>query len=328
MNSDDLDTPPGSEVDEENVRKFPKFNQPENGDEVRFELGLKFNTKEQVKNAVKDFAMETKKNLYFKKNDGKRIIVRCEPECPFYMRISKRTSNEYWQLVSFTEDHTCNRRAKNKQAKTEWLAKKFVPMLRHTPEMKPNGLIVEALDKWGVKLSKYQAYRAKVRAIEMIQGAQREQYAHLREYADELRRSNPNSTVIIKCGMSDIGPVFERIYVCLEACKAAFANTCRPLIGLDACFLKGEYGGQLIAAVGKDGNNQMIPIAYAVVEAETKDSWQWFLDLLLEDLNNVQHKQYAFISDQQKVCVLKSMLNNLFLSNLFKQSVFNEFVCK
>nr|XP_027188293.1 uncharacterized protein LOC113785718 [Cicer arietinum] len=100
--------------------------------------------------------------------------------------------------------------------------------------------------------------------------------------------------------MSDIGPVFERIYVCLEACKAAFANTCRPLIGLDACFLKGEYGGQLIAAVGKDGNNQMIPIAYAVVEAETKDSWQWFLDLLLEDLNNVQQKQYAFISDQQK----------------------------
>ncbi|XP_073223518.1 uncharacterized protein [Cicer arietinum] len=158
------------------------------------------------------------------------------------MRISKRTSNEYWQLVSFTEDHTCHRRAKNKQAKIEWLAKKFVPMLRHTPEMKPNGLIVEALDKWGVKLSKYQAYRAKVRAIEMIQGAQREQYAHLREYADELRRSNPNSTVIIK---------------------------------LDACFLKGEYGGQLIAAVGKDGNNQMIPIAYAVVEAETKDSWRW-----------------------------------------------------
>ncbi|XP_073220694.1 uncharacterized protein [Cicer arietinum] len=104
--------------------------------------------------------------------------------------------------------------------------------------------------------------------------------------------------------MSDVRPVFERIYVCLEACKAAFANTCRPLIELDACFLKGEYGGQLIAAVGKDGNNQMIPIAYAVVEAETKDLWQWFLDLLLEDLNNVQHKQYAFISYQQKQFVL------------------------
>nr|XP_012570379.1 uncharacterized protein LOC105851929 [Cicer arietinum] len=95
VNYDDLDTPPGSEVDEEDVRKFLKFNLPENGDEVRFELGLKFNTKELVKNIIKDFAMETKKNLYFKKNDGKRIIVRCEPEFPFYMRITKRTSNEY-----------------------------------------------------------------------------------------------------------------------------------------------------------------------------------------------------------------------------------------
>ncbi|MCI17653.1 defensin/CCP-like protein, partial [Trifolium medium] len=55
-----------------------------------------------------------------------------------------------------------------------------------------------------------------------------------------------------------------------------------------------------MAAVGQDGNNQMFPIAYAVVEAETKESWQWFLNLLLEDLNNVQPKRYAFISDQQK----------------------------
>jgi hypothetical protein len=87
----------------------------------------------------------------------------------------------------------------------------------------------------------------------------------------------------------------------LEACKAVFATTCRPLIGLDACFLKGEHGGQLIAAVGRDGNNQMIPIAYAVVESERKDSWKWFVELLLEDLNQILLKQYAFISDQQKV---------------------------
>lgn len=87
----------------------------------------------------------------------------------------------------------------------------------------------------------------------------------------------------------------------MEACKAAFTYTCRPLIGLDACFLKGEYGGQLIAAVGKDGNDQIYPIAYAVVESETRDSWKWFLDLLLEDLNSILPRSYGFISDQQKV---------------------------
>lgn len=39
--------------------------------------------------------------------------------------------------------------------------------------------------------------------------------------------------------------------------------------------------------VGKDENNQMFPIAYVVVEAETKGSWEWFLDLLLKDLNDM-----------------------------------------
>lgn len=89
--------------------------------------------------------------------------------------------------------------------------------------------------------------------------------------------------------------------MCLEACKEAFTTSCRPLIGLDACFLKGDFGGQLIGDVGKDENNKICPITYAVVEAETKDSWQWFLKLLLKDLKSIQHKEYRFISHQQKV---------------------------
>lgn len=61
--------------------------------------------------------------------------------------------------------------------------------------------------------------------------------------------------MIIKSTVGVASPVFERIYVCFAACKTAFATTCRPLIGLDGCFLKGVYGGQLLSAVGKDGNN-------------------------------------------------------------------------
>ncbi|XP_058741784.1 uncharacterized protein LOC131614177 [Vicia villosa] len=244
--------------------------------------------------------MECNKNVVIKKNDKKRVVVKCMEGCPFYIRFSLRTTNQFWQLVSFTNRHSCHRTPRNRQVTTVWLAQKFVNTLRHTPEMKTKGLIAEAMEKWGVKLSVDQAYRAKKKAIELIQGAGREQFIHLISYAEELLKSNPNSTVIIHCDDSTSGPVFERIYVCLEACKSAFATTCMPLIGLDACFLKGDFRGQLVSAVGKDGNNKMIPIAYAVVEAETKDSWQWFLKLLLEDLQSIQQNAYGFISDQQK----------------------------
>ena len=70
------------------------------------------------------------------------------------------------------------------------------------------------------------------------------------------------------CGV----PYFERLYICLESCKMGFLAGCRPFIGLDACHLKNKLEGQLIIAICRDFNEEYFPLAYAVVEAETKDS--------------------------------------------------------
>ena len=51
-----------------------------------------------------------------------------------------------------------------------------------------------------------------------------------------------------------------RIFVCFEACRNGWKAGCRPLIGLDGCFLKGVYKGQLLTAVGVDGDGQVFPI--------------------------------------------------------------------
>jgi hypothetical protein len=98
-----------------------------------------------------------------------------------------------------------------------------------------------------------------------------------------------------------LSPHFQRMYICLKACKDSF-DKCRKIIGLDGCFLKGYYGGQLLAAIRRDPNDQMLPIAFAVVEGETKESWKWFLELLISDLGGTRLcKTFTFISDQQKV---------------------------
>jgi hypothetical protein len=76
------------------------------------------------------------------------------------------------------------------------------------------------------------------------------------------------------------------------------------VIGVDACFLKGRYKGMLMAAVGRDANNSMYPLSIAVVEAETKDSWVWFLEALLSDLGPAPPQGWSFISDRQKVNIL------------------------
>ncbi|WMV19992.1 hypothetical protein MTR67_013377 [Solanum verrucosum] len=46
----------------------------------------------------------------------------------------------------------------------------------------------------------------------------------------------------------------------------------------------GACKGELLVAVGKNGNNKMFPIAWAVVDNETKHSWSFFINFLKEDL--------------------------------------------
>lgn len=62
-----------------------------------------------------------------------------------------------------------------------------------------------------------------------------------------------------------------------------------------------KYGGQLLVAVARDANDQYFPLAFAVVEIETKESWKWFLTLLFGDIGDLETNRWVLISDRQKV---------------------------
>ncbi|KAF7844180.1 transposon protein, putative, Mutator sub-class [Senna tora] len=70
-----------------------------------------------------------------------------------------------------------------------------------------------------------------------------------------------------------------------------------PFFGPDGCHLKGPYGRVLLCAVSLDANNVLFPIAFAVVEVESKDSWSYFLEHLLEAIGD---DRYIIMSDRQK----------------------------
>ncbi|XP_034693874.1 uncharacterized protein LOC117920444 [Vitis riparia] len=154
-----------------------------------------------------------------------------------------------------------------------------------------------------------QCYKAKRMAFKMIHGAEEKQYERLWDYAAAIRKWNVGSTVKIQT----TNDVFERMYICLDACKRGFLAGCRPLIGIDGCHLKGTTGGQLLVAVGKDGNDNIFPIAFAIVEIENKSSWTWLLQCLLDDIGHVDENGWVFISDRQKGLVetFKDLMSNV-----------------
>ena len=75
--------------------------------------------------------------------------------------------------------------------------------------------------------------------------------------------------------------------------------------GVAGCFIKLTTGAQLLAATGRDGNNNIYPLAFGIVGQEDTLSWCWFLHQLKICLGGEVGKfgAYTIMSDRQKVCV-------------------------
>ena len=130
-----------------------------------------------------------------------------------------------------------------------------------------------------------------------------EQYHRLWDYVATVKNSNPDSHISLQIDRRNVEEraTFQRIYYGLGALKNGFLEGCRPIIGLDGCFLKSPFGGQLLTALGRDANENMFPISFAVVEVENYDSWSWFLRELISQIGRGNKGvAYTFILDRQK----------------------------
>jgi hypothetical protein len=73
--------------------------------------------------------------------------------------------------------------------------------------------------------------------------------------------------------------IFHRLFWAFDPCIKGFAF-CKPIIQIDGTWLYGKYKGTLLMAVAQDGNNNVFPIAFALVEGETAGGWGFFLSHL------------------------------------------------
>lgn len=175
-------------------------------------------------------------------------------------------------------------------------------MIRRNPNWKLTEMQEEF--KRVLKVEVYGAKCCRVRqmALSGVQEEMKKHYAGLRRFGGEINRENTVKICTIRQNEEDL-PQFQRFYVCYAQLKKAWKVGCRPVLGLDDCFLKTVCGDQMLSAVGRDDNNSIFPVAMAIVESECYDSWKWFLMLLQDYLDLGTGYAFTLISDQQKVII-------------------------
>ncbi|XP_072062624.1 uncharacterized protein [Arachis hypogaea] len=299
--SEDLHTPISSD-DKGRGNKFPEFDDDYAHGEGRFELRTRFATVDRFKEVVKDSFIAEGRELKWIKNDKERVRVRCgDQECPYLVHLSYNKSLQCYQVKTYHPEHTCARDLGSNAADQHWLSKKIEKLMSTQLHMNTKEVTDFLKEEFFLCPHPKMIYRSVKEVRDKIMGNEREQYKRTRDYCEEILRSNPGSSARLELMPTpEAPPVFDKLYICLDACKQDFKDGCRPLFHLDGCFLKTYYGCWLLAAVAQDANNQFYVVAYGVVKAETKDVWKWFLTNLQGDIGDDANHGWTFISDQQK----------------------------
>ncbi|WOL08446.1 hypothetical protein Cni_G17199 [Canna indica] len=149
--------------------------------------------------------------------------------------------------------------------------------------------------------------RAKRTILTQLEGSFKDDYNKIIAYAQELRESNPRTNVVVNISrdaLRDGRKRFLTMYTCFHALKMGWKQDLRPFIGMDRTFLKGEARGQLLVAIGQDSMRQFYPIAWAVIDKETKSTWTWFVQCLKSSLDLKDGEGFTFISDMQKIITI------------------------
>ncbi|KAK5839088.1 hypothetical protein PVK06_007848 [Gossypium arboreum] len=226
--------------DGERRSKFPLYN-----DKLKFSLGMLFKDGKQFKSAIQKYSKECRRQLKFIKNEPRRVVMRCiaSPNCPWRIRASYSPLAKCLQINMFQDEHHCLVSFKNKMVTAAMISQHFEATIKDHPKMK-------------------------------LREIQRRCASEMHDYAHELRSKMPVSTIkmAVQRVTADFLPHFKRFYVFLDGLKRGWKAGCRPFIGLDGCFLKDPCKSEFLTTVGRDANNQMFPIAWAVVEVECTDS--------------------------------------------------------
>lgn len=121
------------------------------------------------------------------------------------------------------------------------------------------------LQDYGVNTSYGQAYRAREYALVYARGSLEGSYVVVNAYGEALKLENPGTIFEVKI---EDEQYLAYVFKAFGPCIRGFLNCIRPVIVIDGTQLHEKYNGMLLIAICINGNNNIYPIAFPIMDGE------------------------------------------------------------
>ncbi|RYR68566.1 hypothetical protein Ahy_A03g015054 isoform C [Arachis hypogaea] len=201
----------------------------------------------------------------------------------------RRGRKGIWEVKRYNGPHTClatSNSSDHRSLDYHVISTFIMPMVRADASVSIKVLLNATAVDFGFRPTYRRVWMAKQKAVALIYGDWDESYNKLPRWVLGVQLTMPGTVAVLRTSTVRVGgqvdesqAYFHRLFRTFPPCIEAFRH-CKPLVSIDGTHLYGKYGGTLLIAIAQDGNSNILPVAFALVEGENAESWAFFLSHL------------------------------------------------
>ncbi|KAJ1695999.1 hypothetical protein LUZ63_012697 [Rhynchospora breviuscula] len=272
-------------------------------DEFSLYSGRLFDSLDDLRRTVREYHIKQNRNFLTLRSSHSRYVVKCsDPVCGWKLYAGGSKDRSYYKIRTIKGEHVCSNERDgedNVNMTTEFISKLILDLVKKKGDAcTPKEIQDFVREVYPCTPSYNKAFRAKELAIAHLFGECKESYAKLAPYLNAIQLVNPGTKVEWLSDATDDPNVrlFRGVAWAFAPAIEGF-KSCRPVISIDSTILSGKYGGRMLIAVAYDADDQLLPLAFAVIKDEKDESWSWFMRWLR--LEVVGPRPLCVISDPQ-----------------------------
>ena len=239
----------------------------------------------------------------------KTLVVEkcCVAGCGWKLRAGvKHGTNRFW-VTKYLKTHTClvsDRMAQRKHSTPKYVGKLFIERVGIIDGLNLKHIKEAMKNIFGMTLDYTTSYRALLYAQELVRGSVEDGYGRLPSYMEQIKIVNLGSITSIEHDDKDR---FKYLFLAFGASITGFQYQ-RRVIVVDGTHLSRKYEGVMLVAAAKDGNFQIFPLAFGIVDAKNDESWECFFTKLSSCISD----EHALVIVSDRHTAIKNACDKVF----------------